>query len=87
MFGVSDHEIDYKNIPGCTYTHPQVASMGYTEKRAREAGGEIRIGKFPFGATSTSLASKSVSTAEDWAKSSRLTGPVISVSCAKAGVV
>ena len=34
--GVSDHDIDYKYIPGCTYTHPQVASMGMTEKKARE---------------------------------------------------
>ena len=36
IFGVSDETIDYRNIPGCTYTHPQVASMGLTERRARE---------------------------------------------------
>jgi dihydrolipoamide dehydrogenase len=54
--GVSDHHIDYKQIPGCTYTHPQVASMGLTEKRAREAGKEIRIGKFPFSASGRALA-------------------------------
>jgi dihydrolipoamide dehydrogenase len=54
--GVSDHKIDYKQIPGCTYTHPQVASMGYTEKRAREAGYEIKIGKFPFSASGRALA-------------------------------
>ena len=36
--GVSDHTLDYNFIPGCTYTHPQVASMGLTEKSAREAG-------------------------------------------------
>jgi dihydrolipoamide dehydrogenase len=56
IFGVSDHHIDYKMIPGCTYTHPQVASMGFTEKRAREAGREIRIGKFPFSASGRALA-------------------------------
>ena len=54
--GLGDHHIDYKQIPGCTYTHPQVASMGYTEKRAREAGKEIRIGKFPFSASGRALA-------------------------------
>ena len=51
IFGVSEHAIDYKQIPGCTYTHPQVASMGYTEKKAREAGREIRVGRFPFTAS------------------------------------
>jgi dihydrolipoamide dehydrogenase len=54
--GISDHRIDYKQIPGCTYTHPQVASMGYTEKRAREAGRELKIGKFPFSASGRALA-------------------------------
>jgi dihydrolipoamide dehydrogenase len=54
--GVSDHKIDYKQIPGCTYTHPQVASMGFTEKRAREAGFELKIGKFPFSASGRALA-------------------------------
>jgi dihydrolipoamide dehydrogenase len=54
--GEHDAEIDYKQIPGCTYTHPQVASMGYTEKRAREAGREIKIGKFPFTASGRALA-------------------------------
>ena len=39
--------LDYKNIPGCTYCHPQVASVGYTEKQAREAGYSIKVGKFP----------------------------------------
>jgi dihydrolipoamide dehydrogenase len=51
IFGVADHSIDYKNIPGCTYTHPQVASMGQTEKHLREQGREIRVGKFPFAAS------------------------------------
>jgi dihydrolipoamide dehydrogenase len=50
------HLLDYKQIPGCTYTHPQVASMGYTEKKARETGREIRIGKFPFSASGRALA-------------------------------
>jgi dihydrolipoamide dehydrogenase len=49
--GVGHHTIDYKFIPGCTYTHPQVASMGYTEQKAREAGYEIKVGKFPFSAS------------------------------------
>jgi dihydrolipoamide dehydrogenase len=50
------HGIDYKQIPGCTYTHPQVASMGYTEAKAREAGHELKIGKFPFSASGRALA-------------------------------
>ncbi|HEX8913283.1 MAG TPA: dihydrolipoyl dehydrogenase [Humisphaera sp.] len=45
------HGLDYRQIPGCTYTHPQVASMGYTEKKAREAGRQIKVGKFPFNAS------------------------------------
>jgi dihydrolipoamide dehydrogenase len=40
--------IDYNNIPGCTYCTPEIASVGYTEKAAKEAGYEIKIGKFPF---------------------------------------
>lgn len=43
--------IDYKNVPGCTYTHPEIASVGYTEKAAIEAGYEIKVGKFPFAAS------------------------------------
>jgi dihydrolipoamide dehydrogenase len=58
--GVHAHEVDYKNIPGCTYTHPQVASMGMTEKAARaragETGKQIRVGKFPFSASGRALA-------------------------------
>ncbi len=50
------HGLDYKQIPGCTYTHPQVASMGYTEKKARETGREIRVGKFPFSVSGRALA-------------------------------
>ncbi|MCC7050590.1 MAG: dihydrolipoyl dehydrogenase [Bacteroidia bacterium] len=43
--------IDYKNIPGCTYTNPEVASVGYSEKAAKEAGYQIKVGKFPFSAS------------------------------------
>lgn len=43
--------IDYNNIPGCTYCSPEVASAGYTEKAAKEAGYELKIGKFPFSAS------------------------------------
>lgn len=46
--GHADRTIDYSNIPGCTYTEPGVASVGLTEKKAREAGHELRIGRFPF---------------------------------------
>ena len=56
IVGLHADAIDYKQIPGCTYTHPQVASMGYTEKKAREAGYEIKIGKFPFAASGRALA-------------------------------
>lgn len=40
--------MDYNNIPGCTYCTPEIASVGYTEKAAKEAGYEIKVGKFPF---------------------------------------
>lgn len=49
--GKNPSPIDYKNIPGCTYTSPEVASVGYTEKAAKEAGYEIKVGKFPFTAS------------------------------------
>ncbi len=42
------HAMDPLNIPGCTYCHPQIASVGLTEAKAREAGHEVRVGKFPF---------------------------------------
>jgi dihydrolipoamide dehydrogenase len=48
LCGHSDRTVDYSTIPGCTYTDPGVASVGLTEKAAREAGHDIRIGKFPF---------------------------------------
>ncbi len=40
--------LDYNNIPGCTYCQPEIASVGYTEKAAKEKGYEIKVGKFPF---------------------------------------
>ena len=43
--------MDYNNIPGCTYCSPEVASVGYTEKAAKEAGYDVKIGKFPFSAS------------------------------------
>lgn len=43
--------IDYMNIPGCTYCVPEVASVGYTEAAAKEAGYEVNVGKFPFSAS------------------------------------
>ncbi|MDB5260997.1 MAG: hypothetical protein JWQ14_278 [Adhaeribacter sp.] len=43
--------LDYKNIPGCTYCAPEIASVGYTEKEARALGREIKVGKFPFSAS------------------------------------
>mgnify|MGYP001148675036 CR=1 FL=1 len=43
--------LDYNNIPGCTYCTPEIASVGYTEKAAKAAGYELKIGKFPFSAS------------------------------------
>jgi dihydrolipoamide dehydrogenase len=56
IFGTSKHTVDYKRVPGCTYTHPQVASIGLTEKKARELGKPIKIGKFPFSASGRAMA-------------------------------
>lgn len=49
--GHTPDPIDYNNIPGCTYCVPEVASVGYTEKAAKEAGYELKVGKFPFSAS------------------------------------
>jgi dihydrolipoamide dehydrogenase len=54
--GASHHTINYRQIPGCTYTHPQVASMGLTERALREQNRQIKIGKFPFSASGRALA-------------------------------
>jgi dihydrolipoamide dehydrogenase len=55
--GMQVEPIDYNNIPGCTYTSPEIASVGYTEKQAKEAGYEIKVGKFPFTASGKASAS------------------------------
>ena len=49
--GKSPEPIDYGNIPGCTYCSPEIASVGLTEDAAKEAGHEIKVGKFPFTAS------------------------------------
>lgn len=49
--------LDYGNIPGCTYCSPEIASVGMTEKKAKEAGYELKIGKFPFSASGKASAS------------------------------
>ncbi len=49
--GKQPEPLDYNNIPGCTYCQPEIASVGYTEKAAKEKGFEIKIGKFPFSAS------------------------------------
>ena len=54
--GQSPEPVDYNNIPGCTYTMPEVSSVGLTEKKAKEAGYEIKVGKFPFTASGKATA-------------------------------
>lgn len=49
--GMNPHAMDYGNIPGCTYCSPEIASVGMTEAQAKEAGYEIKVGKFPFSAS------------------------------------
>ncbi|MFA5860000.1 MAG: dihydrolipoyl dehydrogenase [Elusimicrobiota bacterium] len=48
-------EIDYKTVPSCIYTHPEIASAGYTEKQANDNGISIMVGKFPFAANGRSI--------------------------------
>ncbi|MDM9632429.1 dihydrolipoyl dehydrogenase [Robiginitalea aurantiaca] len=55
--GMHVEPLDYGNIPGCTYCSPEVASVGLTEKQAREEGYEIKVGKFPFSASGKAKAS------------------------------
>ncbi len=49
--------LDYNNIPGCTYCMPEIASVGYTEEKAKAAGYELKVGKFPFSASGKASAS------------------------------
>jgi dihydrolipoamide dehydrogenase len=55
--GMEVEPLDYNNIPGCTYTNPEIASCGLTETAAREAGYDIKVGKFPFTASGKASAS------------------------------
>jgi dihydrolipoamide dehydrogenase len=55
--GQSPEALDYGNIPGCTYCFPEVASVGMTEQAAKDAGYEIKVGKFPFSASGKASAS------------------------------
>ncbi|SIT95627.1 dihydrolipoamide dehydrogenase [Epilithonimonas bovis DSM 19482] len=58
--GIHTEKIDYGNIPGCTYCHPEIASVGLTEKQAKEKGYEIKVGKFPFSASGKATANGDV---------------------------
>jgi len=53
--GLPTHPMDKTKIPGCTYCHPQVASVGLTEAKAKEAGYEIKVGRFPFRANGKAI--------------------------------
>ncbi len=53
--GQDPHPVNYANIPACTYCHPEVASIGLTEKAAREQGYDLQIGRFPFQASGRAL--------------------------------
>ena len=55
--GLHVEPIDYGNIPCCTYASPEIASVGMTEKQAKEAGYELKVGKFPFSASGKASAS------------------------------
>lgn len=63
--GLEAEPIDYGNIPGCTYASPEIASVGMTEKQAKEAGYELKIGKFPFSASGKA---KAAGTSEGFVK-------------------
>ncbi|CAN5510908.1 dihydrolipoyl dehydrogenase [soil metagenome] len=54
--GENPHPIDYSNVPGCTYCLPQIGSVGFTEEAAKEAGYELKVGKFPFTASGKAAA-------------------------------
>jgi len=54
--GMNPEPIDYNNVPGCTYTSPEVSSVGLTEEKAKEEGYEIKVGKFPYSASGKAAA-------------------------------
>jgi len=56
LSGHHPEPLDYNNIPGCTYCTPEIASVGYTEKAAKDAGYEVKVGKFPFIASGKAVA-------------------------------
>jgi dihydrolipoamide dehydrogenase len=56
LSGHHPEPLDYNNIPGCTYCSPEIASVGYTEKAAKDAGYEVKVGKFPFIASGKAVA-------------------------------
>ena len=49
--GLNPEPVDYSNIPGCTYTNPEISSLGLTEEKAKAAGYEVKVGKFPYSAS------------------------------------
>ncbi len=57
--GLNPEPLDYNNLPGCTYCSPEIASVGYTEAAAKEAGYDIKVGKFPFSASGKAKAAGS----------------------------
>lgn len=57
LSGHHPEPMDYNNIPGCTYCSPEIASVGYTENAAKDAGYEVKVGKFPFIASGKAVAS------------------------------
>ena len=54
--GMHTHAMDKGMIPGCTYCHPQIASVGLTEAKAKEQGREIKVGRFPFSGNGKAIA-------------------------------
>ncbi|MBA2500602.1 MAG: dihydrolipoyl dehydrogenase [Chitinophagaceae bacterium] len=55
-FNHQPEALDYGNVPGCTYCYPEIASVGYTEKQAKDAGFDIKVGKFPLSAAGKATA-------------------------------
>ena len=64
--GMDVETIDYNNIPGCTYCSPEIASVGYTEAKAKEEGYEVKVGKFPFSASGKASAAELSATPSNW---------------------